>query len=234
MPPQNDGSSLPEPEPVEAAEANNAEKEGDDEEHGESTEQEDGVDSHGAVVYTSHFRNAEAFPLYVRWGVPAFLLATTTLLIVANIGSGVSAEYILIQDGEIVESRQLLHVSVVTSVSELWKNGSYPLAIFIAVMSVSWPFVKLILEAYAWMRPYKLPGRRERFMVILDVLGKWSFVDIMVLVEIMVAFRSTIVLAPTVTLEIVVLPECTYATFAQGTLFVKEKLSVVHPFAVLG
>jgi len=37
--------------------------------------------------------------------------------------------------------------------------------------------------------------RRERLLEILDILGKWSFVDIVVLVEIIAAFRATIIIA---------------------------------------
>jgi hypothetical protein len=162
-------------------------------------------------VHPSYFRNAEAFPKYVRWGIPTYLLATFILLVNADIGSGVSASYYLVEGGEVIEKRDLVNVSILTSVSKLWNTGSYALAIFVALTSVAWPYVKLLLAAYSWMRTYKVPQRQERFVEIIDALGKWSFVDIMVLVEIMVAFRSTIVLAPTVTLEIVITAQCTYS-----------------------
>ncbi len=142
---------------------------------------------------------------------PHVLLGTFVLLVNANIGSGVLAQYILIQDGEIIEVRDIMNVSVISSVSKLWENGSFPLAIFIAIASIALPFLKLLLAAYSWMKTYKVPKCQERFVEIIDALAKWSFVDIMVLVEIMVAFRSTIVLARTVTLEIVIVAQCQYS-----------------------
>jgi hypothetical protein len=137
----------------------------------------------------SHFGNAEAHPAWVRYGIPLFLLATLVLLINADVGSGVSADYILMKDGDVEETRALLTVSVFSSVRELWNNGSYPLAILIAVTSIAWPYVKIILSFYAWMKPYYNPRKREFLIEVIDALGKWSFVDIVVLVEIMVAFR---------------------------------------------
>jgi hypothetical protein len=140
-------------------------------------------------VYLSHFRNAEAHPVWLRYGIPLFLLGTLVLLINADVGSGVSADSVLIRDGKIIETRVLLAVSVFSSVKELWLNGSYPLAILIAVTSIAWPYVKILISFYAWLVPYRVPRKREFVIEIIDALGKWSFVDIMVLVEIMVAFR---------------------------------------------
>jgi hypothetical protein len=140
------------------------------------------------TVYISHFRN-EAHPVYVRYGLPFFMICTLALLINADIGSGVSAEYILLEDGEVVEQRELLVASIFSSVHELWLNESYPLAILIVITSIMWPYVKLFIAFYAWFRPYKVARRREFLVEVIDAFGKWSFVDIVVLVEIMVAFR---------------------------------------------
>jgi paraquat-inducible protein A len=112
------------------------------------------------------------------------------LLINADVGSGVSAEYILLRDGVIKEQQALLVASIFSSVKELWHNGSYPLAILVAITSVIWPYVKLFVSSFIWFVPYDRPRRRERLIEIMDALGKWSFVDIVVLVQIMVAFRS--------------------------------------------
>jgi hypothetical protein len=141
-------------------------------------------------------------------------------------------------------------VSVFSSVKELWNLGSYPLAIFIVLSSIVWPYVKLFLTLFAWVAPYKTPRRRERLIEVIDAAGKWGFVDIVVLVEIMVAFRyarlgginwktflvtyrnfdfldhrSTIRLAPTVTLEIVVLAKWGFYVFVFATVM---SLLVTH------
>ena len=145
------------------------------------------------TLHVSHFRNAEAHSVYIRYGVPFFMLCALVLLINADVGSGVSAEYILLRDGEIQEQRELLTASIFTSIQKLWDNESYPLAILIVITSISWPFVKLFMGFYVWFMPYRLPRSREFTLEVIDALGKWSFVDIVVLVEIMVAFRCVFI-----------------------------------------
>lgn len=175
--------------------------------------------------FTSHMRN-ELHPAYVRWGILFFLLGTFVLLVCADFGSGVTAESILIQDGEIVDRIEILNVSVVSSVGKLWEAESYPLAIFIAITSIGWPYIKLALATLAWLAPYSNPRRREFFIEIIDALGKWSFVDVMVLVEIMVAFRSSQELATDVLfIEIIIVAQWGFYGFVAATIM---SLSSTH------
>jgi uncharacterized paraquat-inducible protein A len=120
-------------------------------------------------------------------------LGALSLLLASDIGSGVTAEYILIKpDGSIFQQRTLLTVSIFNSVKKLWEADSYALAILIAVTSIVWPYIKLILSLVSWVVPFKNIRRREHLLEVIDALGKWSFVDIFVLLIIMVAFRQTI------------------------------------------
>lgn len=157
--------------------------------------------------HTSHFRNKEAHSFWSRYGIPIYLLATLGLLLASHIGSGVAAEYILIRpSGEVFEQETLLHASIFTSVKALWSSRSYALAILVVITSIMWPYIKLLLSLCAWMVPYRKPGRRERLLEVVDALGKWSFVDIFVLLIIMVSFRATIQLNAGVTMEVVIVP----------------------------
>lgn len=123
----------------------------------------------------AHFRNA-AIHWGWRYGIPAFLVGTLVFLLVADISSGVTAKTIIYYQGEVDTVTELLTVSIVSSVKELWDVGSYALAIFICITSVMWPYVKLILSLVAWMLPFRKIEKRERFIEIVDVLDKWSFV----------------------------------------------------------
>jgi Paraquat-inducible protein A len=135
----------------------------------------------------------EAIPVLWRYGIPLYLLATLSLLFVSHVGSGVSAKFILNKpDGSIFQEHTLLKVSIFTSVKKLWNTGSFPLAIWIALTSISWPYLKLALGMFAWVVPSRNHRQREQLLEVADVLGKWSFVDIFVLLIIMVAFRSSI------------------------------------------
>lgn len=120
------------------------------------------------------------------------------LLLAADIGSGVAAETrVLKPDDEGVDEvfsvTVLLEISIFSSVKELWHTGSYWLAIMIVITSVMWPYVKLTLALLSWMLPnYRSAMTREKLIETIDALGKWSFVDIFVLIIIVVAFRANI------------------------------------------
>lgn len=60
----------------------------------------------------------------------------------------------------------------------------YPLAIMIVLFSGIWPFVKLTMLFTVWFVPTsKLSYKhRERILVILDALGKWSFFDCIIMI----------------------------------------------------
>jgi len=67
----------------------------------------------------------------------------------------------------------------------------YPLAVIIALASGGWPYAKQIMLLFAWFAPATIlhPSARGRLLEVLDTLGKWSLIDIYVLVMLMVAFR---------------------------------------------
>jgi len=164
------------------------------------------VPAQQTVGCTSHVKNP-AIPAFWRYGIVVYLLVIFCILVACDVGSGVSAEYVLLNpDGTIFKQRSLFHVSIFTSVKKLWNTGSYPLAIFIVLTSISWPFVKLGLSLFSWVTPFTNVKRRERLLEVIDMLGKWSFVDIFVLLIIMVAFRSNLELGFGVVLEIVIVP----------------------------
>ena len=141
----------------------------------------------------SHFRNKEAHSCLWRFGIPVYLVGTLGLLLASHVGSGVAAEYILYQsNGTVFKQETLFVASIFTSVDKLWSTGSYALVILIVITSILWPYVKLLLALAVWVFPYRSPRRRERLLEIIDALGKWSFIDIFVLLIIMVAFRATI------------------------------------------
>lgn len=158
-------------------------------ENGEPRGEVDGGENAVVRPCMSPFQNTQTFPTWVRYGMPLWIIAVLILLLNSDIGSGVTAESILIQNGKVVDTTRLIHASIFTSVRALWDNGSYPLAVFIVVTSVSWPYVKLLLSLYSWFSPYRRPNRRMLVLEVLDFLGKWSLVDIVVFVIIMVAFR---------------------------------------------
>lgn len=66
--------------------------------------------------------------------------------------------------------------SLLRSVSLLWDGGLYVLVLLIAGFSIVFPFVKILLLAWAWLGLQSGP-RRTHLLEWLGLLGKWSMLD---------------------------------------------------------
>lgn len=167
-----------------------------------------------------------------RYGMVVWLVAALVLLLTSDLGSGVTALTQTVSDERLGISFQsqeqvLLEASVFTSVGELWKAGSKPLAVFVVITSIAWPYVKLLLTFYAWVAPIRHPQRREWLLTGLDLLGKWSFADVVVFTVIVVVFRETINIGAGF-LEVWIVPQWGLFGFISASM-----LSLVATHAVL-
>jgi paraquat-inducible protein A len=67
------------------------------------------------------------------------------------------------------------------SVQLMWEHKLYFVAGLILGFSIIFPFVKLISLFAAWFLPWK-SSSREKFLHMIELLGKWSYMDIFVVV----------------------------------------------------
>ena len=81
--------------------------------------------------------------------------------------------------------------TLTSSVDDFWQAKAYPLALIIAIWSGAWPYIKLLLLLVIWLHPMKGPLRKKA-LVILDQLGKFSFIDLYVMIFMAVSFYITI------------------------------------------
>ena len=131
--------------------------------------------------------------IHIGWRIiiPISLVFTIALFISSNTNVGATVALVAtignITSGEI----NIFEFSLANSVSDMWSAGVYPLSLLIAVFSGAWPYLKLCLMLFCWTMPTRLISceRRKHILMWLDTLGKWSLIDMFVLVLMMVAFR---------------------------------------------
>lgn len=92
------------------------------------------------------------------------------------------------------KASELFVFSMAESVVDMWEAGATELAILIAIFSGAWPYTKQFVVLFLWFAPPKMisVSRREGLFIWLDRLGKWSFVDIFILVMSVPSFRVQI------------------------------------------
>ena len=93
--------------------------------------------------------------------------------------------------GEVVSIPNFFEFSIVESVKEMWLSGVKSLSVIIFVLSVFWPYLKQFITFLLWILPPSRVSVTRRGLILhqLDSLGKWSIVDIYVLMLSMVGFR---------------------------------------------
>ena len=82
--------------------------------------------------------------------------------------------------------------SLTSSIEDFWDSNAYSLAIIIALFSGLWPYIKLLLLGIILLYPIE-QEKRSKFLMILDQLGKYSFVDLYVTVFMLVSFYVKII-----------------------------------------
>jgi uncharacterized paraquat-inducible protein A len=89
----------------------------------------------------------------------------------------------------------VLHFVNVNSLSScLVPAGGRGLAMIIFLLSFVWPYSKQLIVFGLWFAPPSTVSvsKRGSILLWLDILGKWSIVDIFVLVLVLVGFRLSI------------------------------------------
>ena len=82
------------------------------------------------------------------------------------------------------------------SVGLMWESGLYVIAVLIVGFSIVFPFAKLALLTWIWFF-MREPGPRRTLLERIEPLGKWSFLDIFIVIIILVLTNDQIFVGAT-------------------------------------
>jgi len=177
------------------------------------------------IYWTYGFEHALAFhrdlPLWFRAGVVVSILACMALFINSNSDPEAVVVMANIYAGDVViHSPPVFAFGLAGTVSDMWEAKVYALSILIAFFSGAWPYIKLCSMLAMWVLPPAIvsPSTRENVFIWLDILGKWSLIDVNVMVMMMVAFYFTLVLGPELIIEVIVVSNFGFFGFLLATM----------------
>mmetsp|Transcript_7570 Transcript_7570/g.11073 ORF Transcript_7570/g.11073 Transcript_7570/m.11073 type:complete len:718 (+) Transcript_7570:2-2155(+) len=135
-----------------------------------------------------------SIPIVIRVLVPIVILGNIGLFLSGHLSLGASVDVRVEVFGESLNLANFFEFSMAKSVIDMWDAGAKELAVMIVLFSGVWPYTKQITTMVLWFAPPSWVGvsRRESILLWLDTLGKWSFVDIFVLIMSLSAFRVSI------------------------------------------
>jgi hypothetical protein len=146
--------------------------------------------------------NAETSSMFASPSIPFVVRIATPLVVLANIGFflsghlslGASVDIDVQWVGQDFRIKELFVFSMSQSILDMWDAGAKELAVLILLFSGVWPYTKQLTVLILWFSPPRIisVARRKTMLLWLDMLGKWSFVDIFVLILSLASFRVAI------------------------------------------
>ena len=129
-------------------------------------------------------------PWCTRWGVVFFIFVFIGMFASGHASQGASVDLHMLLFGETVNFHTIYSFSLGSSLTDMWTACAIVLATLIGTFSGCWPYIKLLLMGVVWCLPPHTLSIKTRgvFIQLLDIMGKWSLIDLYVLVMSMIAF----------------------------------------------
>jgi len=143
---------------------------------------------------SSMFRSSKDIPFVLRWGMPFVIIGNIALFISGHLNLGATVNIEATVAGETIKVDNFFEFSMAKSTIDIWNAGGKELAILILIFSGIWPYTKQLITLFLWFSPphWVSMSRRGTILVWLDRLGKWSMIDIFVLIICIAAFRVSV------------------------------------------
>jgi hypothetical protein len=127
---------------------------------------------------------------WIRYGVFISILINLGFFISGHTSVGASVDLVAHFAGDELTYNTIYTFSLSSSLGDMWTACAIVLATLIGSFSGAWPYIKLLLMLIVWcLKPSWLSSRkRGGLMQLLDIMGKWSLIDLYVLVMSMIAF----------------------------------------------
>merc|ERR1712238_93321 len=120
--------------------------------------------------------------------MPVVLIGNCAMFLSGHLNVAADVAMTIVISGEEIPMDQFYSFSVIDSTIQMWEVGMIEMAIFLLTFSGLWPYTKQVLSLICWMAP---PGRisistRGSTYLWLDILAKWSMIDIFVILLYMI------------------------------------------------
>jgi len=124
----------------------------------------------------------------LRWGILSGIAGTTLLFVYASVTPGILLSGSFTASGGSSDTRHMASLSMDNSLVQTWSAGSYFVFCAMLIFSVVWPYIKLLMMLYVWVRPIE-QNTLGPMLVFLDQIGKWSLMDNIILFLFVVFFH---------------------------------------------
>lgn len=140
---------------------------------------------------TSSMYKSDAIPFIWRQLVPVIVVVNIAFFLSGHLNKGGRVLVNFVFAGESFTIDDFFTFSIGQSTVDMWHAGGKELALLILLFSGVWPYTKQLITLALWFLPPSLVScsRRGQFLLWLDILAKWSMIDIIVMLITVAGFR---------------------------------------------
>jgi len=160
----------------------------------EKMQTEDGEREKDMNNRMSSLVRSKEVPLFLRLFIPIVILGNIALFLSGHLSLGGTVNISGSFAGQPFNVDGFFEFSMAKSTIEMWNAGAKALAILIVIFSGVWPYSKLLATLFIWFTPPRWLSSKRRGSTLqwLDVLGKWSMVDVFVLLMTLASFNLSV------------------------------------------
>ena len=135
-----------------------------------------------------------AIPITFRLAMPIITLGNIALFLSGHLSLGGALDVVGQVIGEEISLKQFVRFSIFQSIIDSWIAGARSLSAVLAIFSGIWPYTKQLVTLSLWFASPTIVTTRTRGTILnlLDEWGKWSMIDIYILILTMIAFRISV------------------------------------------
>ncbi|GMH93338.1 hypothetical protein TrVE_jg14319 [Triparma verrucosa] len=127
---------------------------------------------------------------WMKISVPICLFTCIGMFFMSHTSVLASIDIRITLGGDLLNFKEFQIMMLKESLEAMWEAQVWSLFIILFGFSFLWPYIKLIGLLLCWFLPPRIMATQKRggFISLLDLLGKWSLIDIYVFVLTMSAF----------------------------------------------
>eukprot|EP00924_Labyrinthula_sp_SR-Ha-C_P001624 snap_masked-scaffold_18-processed-gene-3.19-mRNA-1 protein AED:1.00 eAED:1.00 QI:0/-1/0/0/-1/1/1/0/1569 len=136
------------------------------------------------------YRNS-SIPKAAKILIPLCIVLNICLFVIGDTGVAVIINIVGQILGVTLNLENFGTLSVITTAITLWDTGAYILALLLFIVSVGWPYMKLLLLMFSWFSSPSTMSLEKRGVLLewLDILGRYSFAEFHFLVFVLLVFN---------------------------------------------
>jgi hypothetical protein len=153
-------------------------------------EKEDNMENEINNMTNSLYKSKD-IPCILRYWVPILVVVNIAFFLSGHLSLAGTALVEFIIFGQKFYLEDFYEFSIAQSTLDMWHAGGEELAALILLFSGIWPYTKQLITVALWFLPPSVVSctRRGQFLTWLDILAKWSMIDIFVLLITVAGFR---------------------------------------------